>query len=179
MSDLIPLWAKALILAAIAAAILAWDAHRINAAEERGDMRGARRVNAEWSKEREAQKDAALRQAAANAKETLRRLERQKANQDAQDVALAAARADAARAGADADRVRAQAAEAAREWSARLSDSPTASDSAAAGAAIGVCADVLGRAIAHARLLASTADAARAAGLKCSADYEALIPDKP
>ena len=86
---------------------------------------------------------------------------------------------DGAAARADADRVRAQAADAAREWSARLSDSPTASDSAAAGAAIGVCADVLGRAIAHARLLASTADAARAAGLKCSADYEALIPDKP
>lgn len=163
-----------LLVAAIGAG-LAWKA----GIERRAFKAGQAEVNGRWATEREAQKDAALREATANAAETLRRLERQKANQDAQDVALAAARADAARAGADADRVRAQAAEAAREWSARLSDSPTASDSAAAGAAIGVCADVLGRAIAHARLLASTADAARAAGLKCSADYEALIPDKP
>ena len=121
----------------------------------------------------------ALREAQANAAETARRLKAQQENQRAQDAALARARADADRAAADADRVRAQATEAAREWSTRLGDSPTVGDSQAAAAAIGVCADVLGRAIAHARLLASTADAARAAGLKCSADYEALIPDKP
>lgn len=158
--------ALAVVLGALALA--AWDASRLKKAEKRG----ADAVRAEYTA-------AALREAQVNAAETARRLKAQQENQRAQDVALAAARADAARAGADADRVRAQAADAAREWSSRLSDSPTASDSAAAGAAIGVCADVLGRAIAHARLLASTADAARAAGLKCSADYEALIPDKP
>lgn len=162
-------WAAGVAVIVIAAlALLAWDAARLKRAEKRG----ADVVRAEYTA-------AALREAQANAAETARRLKAQQENQRAQDAALAAARADAARAGADADRVRAQAAEAAREWSARLSDSPTASDSAAAGAAIGVCADVLGRAIAHARLLASTADAARTAGLKCSADYDALTPDKP
>ena len=162
-------WAAGVAVIVIAAlALLAWDAARIKRAEKRG----ADLVRAEYTA-------AALREAQANAAETARRLKAQQENQRAQDAALARARADADRAAADADRVRAQATEAAREWSTRLGDSPTVGDSQAAAAAIGVCADVLGRAIAHARLLASTADAARAAGLKCSADYEALIPDKP
>lgn len=146
-----------------ALALAAWDAARL----QRAEKRGAAAVRAEYTA-------AALREAQANAAESLRRLNKQKENQDAQDAALARARADAARAADDADRVRNQAAAAARDWSARLGDSPAASDSQAAGAAIGVCADVLGRAVAHARILASAADAARAAGLKCAADYDAL-----
>lgn len=159
-------WAiGAAVIALSALALVAWDSARIKRAEKRG----ADVVRAEYTA-------AALREAQANAAETARRLKAQQENQRAQDAALAAARADAARAGADADRVRAQAAAAAREWSARLGDSPATSDIEAAGAAIGVCADLLGRAVARARLLARTADAARAAGLKCQADYDALTP---
>jgi len=157
-------WAAiALAVALGALALAAWDAARLKRAEKRG----ADLVRAEYTA-------AALREAQANAAETARRLKAQQENQRAQDAALARARADAARAAADADRVRAQAADAAREWSARLGDSPTAEDLAAAGAAIRVCTELRSRAVARAELLARTADAARAAGLKCEADYDAL-----
>lgn len=157
-------WAAiALAVALGALALAAWDSARL----KRADAAGYKRAQAEYTA-------AALREAQANAAETARRLKAQQENQRAQDAALARARADAARAAADADRVRAQAADAAREWSARLGDSPTAEDLAAAGAAIRVCTELRGRAVARAELLARTADAARAAGLKCERDYDAL-----
>lgn len=150
-------------IALAAGTVAAWDSTRIKRAEKRG----ADLVRAEYTA-------AALREASSNAAESLRRLNKQKENQDAQDAALARAQADAGRAAADADRVRGQASDAAREWSARLGDSPTAEDLATAGAAIRMCVDLRGRAVARAELLARTADAARAAGLKCEADYDAL-----
>ena len=159
-------WAAiALAVALGALALAAWDAARL----KRADAAGYKRAQAEYTA-------AALREAQANAAETARRLKAQQENQRAQDAALARARADAARAAADADRVRAQAADAAREWSARLGDSPTAEDLAAAGAAIRVCTELRGRAVRRAELLAAYADAARAAGLKCEADYDSLTP---
>lgn len=159
-------WAAVALAVSIGAlALAAWDSARIKRAEKRG----ADLVRAEYTA-------AALREAQANAAETARRLKAQQENQRAQDAALDRARADAARAAADADRVRAQAADAAREWSARLGDSPTVEDLAAAATAIRVCTELRGRAVARAELLARTADAARAAGLKCEADYDALIP---
>lgn len=160
-------WAAiALAIALGAMALAAWDSARL----KRADAAGYKRAQAEYTA-------AALREAQANAAETARRLKAQQENQRAQDAALARARADADRAAADADRVRAQATEAARQWSTRLSDSPTVGDSQAAAAAIGVCADVLSRAVAHARILASAADASRAAGLQCERDYQALTPE--
>ena len=157
-------WAAiALAVALGALALAAWDSARL----KRADAAGYKRAQAEYTA-------AALREAQANAAETARRLKAQQENQRAQDAALARARADAARAAADADRVRAQAADAAREWSARLGDSPTAEDLAAAATAIRVCTELRSRAVARAELLARTADAARAAGLKCEADYDSL-----
>lgn len=158
------LWALA--AAAAVTAYLGW----------RGAQReiGRQEVRAEWAAEREALKDQALQEAQANAKETLRRMDRQQENQRAQDAQLAAARADAARNAADADRVREQSAAAARQWSARLADSPTAADLAAAAEAIAVLTDVRRRLDAAASELATYADAARAAGEKCQADYDAL-----
>jgi len=159
-------WAAiALAVALGALALAAWDSARL----KRADAAGYKRAQAEYTA-------AALREAQANAAETARRLKAQQENQRAQDAALARARADAVRAAADADRVRAQAADAAREWSARLGDSPTAEDLAAAAAAIRVYTELRGRAVARAELLARTADAARAAGLKCEADYDSLTP---
>ncbi len=157
-------WAAIALVAALAVmAVARWDSARIERhAKAREDA-----VRAEYTA-------AALREAQANAAETARRLKAQQENQRAQDAALARARADAARAAADADRVRAQAADAAREWSARLGDSPTTEDLAAAATAIRVCTELRSRAVARAELLARTADAARAAGLKCEADYDSL-----
>lgn len=119
-------------------------------------------------------RDAADREREAKAREGLRRLEQQQENQRDQDQKLAAARADAERNRADADRVREQSADAARQWAARLADSPAAGDLAAASAAIAVCTDVRSRMDDAAGQLAAYADAAREAGNKCAADYQAL-----
>lgn len=135
---------------------------------------GRAEVRAEWAAERIAQRDAALAEAQANARETLRRLERQQENQHALDQALADARRDAARADAAAERLREQAADAARRWRDALGDSPAPAVCKAAGAAITVQADVQRRLVAAGGELAAFAAAARAAGLKCSADYDAL-----
>jgi hypothetical protein len=167
--SLLPWWVKAIVIGG--ALLLAGAALRACKASYDEDLRaeGRLQVQAKW--------DAAdLATAQANAKETQRRLDRQQENQRAQDALLAAAREDAARNAADAQRVREQAAGAAREWSARLADAPTGQDLQAAAAAITVLTDVRSRLDAAATELASYATSARAAGLKCEADYDALIP---
>lgn len=142
----------------------------------RGDVSGKGEVQGRWDAERNVLKDAALAEAAANAKETQRRLDRQQENQLAQDRKLAVARADAERNAAAADSLREQNATTAHQWRAALRDSPTGEQCATAGDAIGVLADVLGRADRRAGILAEYADRAREAGLKCQADYDALKP---
>lgn len=120
------------------------------------------------------EKDETLKEQEAKAHEGLRRLEAQDANQRAQNEEMARLRDAAARNAADADRVREQSASAARQWAARLADSPTGADLTAASAAIDVCTDVRGRLDAAAGKLAAYADTARAAGSKCASDYDAL-----
>lgn len=157
-----------LTVAALAVAAVAWKVHHWHtSAVEEADKGGYQRRVDENTRD-------ALAEHEAKAKEGLRRLQAQQRNQDDQNREFAAAQAAAARNADDAERVRAQAAHAAREWSARLADSPAVADRAAAADAIGVLADVLGRADRRAGLLASYADAARAAGLKCERDYDAL-----
>lgn len=140
----------------------------------RGERAGKADVLAEWNAERAVQLQAAVEEGRANAKETQRRLDKQQENQHAQDRQLAAARADAAAERASADSMRGQAADAARQWRDALLNSPSASQLAAAADAIGVCTDLRSRADRRASLLAEYADAARIAGLKCEADYDAL-----
>lgn len=175
MLSLLPWWAKALIVAALLG-LAAWGVHLYNDSLRED---GRQEVRAEWDKERIELGDRALAESESKAKESLRRMEAQRSNQDAQDRELGAARVAAARNAADADRLRQQSASAARDWAARLADSPTAEDLAAAGAAIGVLTDLLGRADRRAGVLASYADTARAAGLKCERDYDALKPSQP
>jgi hypothetical protein len=159
----LPLWVKLLVLAGVV--LLA-------------GAEGRSQVRADWARENAQRAAAALAEAHANAKESQRRLDRQQENQRAQDALLAQARADAERNRADADRVREQSASAARQWSARLADSPSAGDLEAAAAAIAVLTDVRSRLDAAATELASYATSARAAGLKCAADYDALTPER-
>lgn len=130
------------------------------------------------AQERQQQTQAALDEAADKARETKRRLERQQENQREQDAMVARMRRDLDDALAVADRVRQQSAQAAREWSARLGDSPTREDLAAAAAAIELLADVRSRLERSGAELAGYAGAARAAGLKCEADYDALTERK-
>ena len=117
---------------------------------------------------------AAITETQINAKETQRRLERQKENQNAQDKELAVALADAANNHRDSDRLRIERDDIAQRWRDALRNTTAVSQCPAAGDAIGVLADVLGRADTRAGILASTADAARIAGLKCERDYDAL-----
>ena len=137
---------------------------------------GKAAVRAEWNADKVVKQEAVIAETIANAKETQRRLDRQKANQDAQDNELLAARSAAGRNGTAADELRAQNLDTAKRWRAALSNSPTGGGCSAAGDAIGVFADVLGRADRRASFLASYADTARAAGLKCERDYDALMP---
>lgn len=156
--------------AALVGGFFAWRAHERSVGRDEGRAE----VQGKWDKEKIAQQQADLEQAENNAKETLRRLARQKENQDAQDKELAVARGDAARNAADADQLRNQNLTTAQRWRDALRNTPTCIECAAAGDAIMVQADVLGRADRRAGDLANYADTARAAGLKCERDYDAL-----
>lgn len=153
-----------LALAGIVWKVHHWDTARLAAADKGGYDR----------RDRE-QKDADALQSQANARETLRRLEAQDANQRKQNAELAQARDDAVRNAAAADGLREQNAGIARRWRDALGNSATVADREAAADAIGVLAHVLSRADKRAGILAAYADAARAAGLKCERDYDALI----
>jgi small-conductance mechanosensitive channel len=161
--DLVPGWAKASAIAARAAAAVGFVSYQVHHQREIGRAE----VRAEWDA-------AALAEAQSNARESLRRLERQQENQRDQNAQLAAARADADRNRAAADGLREQNADAVRRWRAALDHPATGGECAAAGDAIGVLADVLSRADRRAGILAAYADAARAAGLQCERDYSAL-----
>lgn len=162
-----PLGIKILAGVAIAAALVGGFQWWIEGQRDEAREAGAAAVRADMTAK-------ALAESQEKAKETLRRLEAQRRNQDAQDAEIARLRDAAARNAAHAERVQRDADAAASQWRARLADSPTAEDLQAAGAAIAVCADVRGRLDAAAGELAGFAGASRAAGLKCEADYDAL-----
>jgi hypothetical protein len=167
---LIPGWAKLALAAALMSALtggyLYWTHHQRDI--------GRAEVQLKWDASVSLQRAAALAESESNARETLRRIEKQQENQLAQDRKLAQARADAGRNDAAAGQLRAQLADTARQWRDALDHPATGRECAAAGDAIGVLADVLGRADRRAGVLAAYADAAHAAGLKCEADYDAL-----
>lgn len=154
------------LLIALLVAAAWWKVDRVLEARE---QRGYDRAMAEQTAK-------ALAESQEKAAESARRMEAQGENQRTQDALLAQMRRDRDAAVAVADRLREQSARAAREWAGRLADSPTAGDLASAADAIRVLTDVRGR-LEHAGAdLAAYADTARAAGLKCAADYDALKP---
>jgi hypothetical protein len=175
----VSLTARILIWLAIAAAAVGLVAGTMWAYEQwrgsvlaEGDARGAARVQAGWDEERALLQLQANEDARRNAAETERRLKAQERNQRAQDVQLAKARDDAARAAAAADRLQLRAAaylDAA--GCGALAGDPALECVRKAAAAIG---DALARSGAIARRAAADADEARSRGLKCEADYDAL-----
>lgn len=170
------LLAEVLLIAAIAAAVWGWIQYGKHAAHERGLAEGRAEIHAQWDKEKLEQDAADMAAAQEHAVESKRRMAKQQENQDAQNQELARARADADRSKRVAEQLRRDHETAAAQWRSRLADSPTRADIEAAAGAIGVCTDLLGRAVARAGILASYADTARAAGLKCERDYDALTP---
>ena len=174
LTALLPAWARWLVLALLAAALLAFGALQGARWQSNTDAVQLAQVQSAWDKERAELSAAALTKAQANAAETARRIAAMQENQRAQDQLLARMRRDRDDALAAADRLREQSASAARAWSARLADSPTAGDLAAAAAAIELLTDVRSRLERAGAELAGDADAARAAGLKCERDYDSL-----
>lgn len=132
----------------------------------------------DWSADRQAAETAAAtasqREQAMHAAlvETTRRLTAQQEAADAAAKRARQARADAADAGAAADRLREHAAQLAAR--AGACDPAAAAGGAAASAPGVVLADMLQRVEAHGRDAAAAADAAATAGEACERSYEAL-----
>lgn len=174
LSSLIPSPYRWLVLAVLGAALLAFGALQGARWQENVDAVQIARLQAAGDQERARLAAAALARASANAAETARRIAAMEENQRDQDRLLARMRRDRDDAFAAADRLREQSAAAAREWGARLADSPTAGDVEAAAGAIELLVNVRSRLERAGAELAAHTDAARAAGSKCVADYEAL-----
>jgi hypothetical protein len=125
-----------------------------------------------------AQKAQVAAQAAATAERAARTTERSIRDEQAENARKAAARLAVLAAAADRERAsrerlrRDLAAYVARARAVPRDSAPGAHEPPAADA-IGVLADVLGRADARAGVLAAFADRAHAAGLACEADYDA------
>ena len=135
---------------------------------------GEANVTAQWTAQREADKTAALTVAANNAKETQRRITKQKENDDAQAAQIARSNADLAAAGAAANRLRQQA-DSYRTAIRRATGNPaTGTSSTPTGNAVDVFADLFGRADKTAGELGAALDRSYAAGLRCERDYDAL-----
>ena len=136
---------------------------------------GERRVQARWDAEKIAQGAAALAQSQANARETVRRIDRQTEAQNAHDHEIASARAAAAGADASASRLRDDLAR--FTASHRATGNPaTSGNGSPASTAVDLLAQLLDRLESDGRSLAAGLDAARAAGLQCERAYQALIP---
>lgn len=158
--------------AAVAALLL--GAHMLDKSRQ---AIGERRVQARWDQSVAKQKDAALAEARDNAKETVRRIDRQTEAQHAHDQDLARARAAAAGADATAGRLRDDLAAFAASNRAARNPSP-AGDSSPASTAVDLLAGLLDRMEREGRILAAGLDAARAAGLQCERSYLALTPPR-
>jgi uncharacterized protein GlcG (DUF336 family) len=161
----------ALVVALVFGTVHGYELWRAHVYAE-GDTAGADRVLNLWNEDRAKAQAAAIENDRLAAAETLRRLTKQKENDDAQQALLVrvAADRDRARAAAGGLQLRASAYLDAAGCSGRSGDSALECVRAAA-AAIG---DALGRSGEIARRAAADADEARARGLKCEADYDAL-----
>lgn len=152
----VPVWAY------VVAALLAWGAWQRTLAKSAAADRVALELST--AKAREEALAKAVREQARIATE-------QGAIADDTKRKLDAARADARRAGDAVRRLREQSASAASA----AADSAAAGDCAPAVEAARVHAELLGRAVARAAVLADFADASSAAGEACERSYESLI----
>lgn len=134
--------------------------------------RGRGEIQALWDADRARAQELQAEQARQSAAETLRRLNKQQENQRAQDALIARMRLDrdAAVAAAGGLQLRASAYLDAAGCGALSGDSAVECVRKAAAQVV----DVLGRCSTRLVDLAAAADDARARGLKCEADYDAL-----
>lgn len=165
-----------LAVGAIAAAVIggivwSYEQWRDSVFQE-GDTAGAARKQAEWDEDRATAQAAALEAARAVSRDAERVLKRQQENQRAQDQLLAQVQRDRDASAAAAVRMQQRAAAYldAAGCGALQGDSAIECVRKAAAQVV----DVLGRCATRYRQLADSADDARARGLKCETDYDAL-----
>jgi hypothetical protein len=158
--------------AALAVAVIVGGAILVERYDEGQREIGRGEIRAAWDKDTKARQAQAIEQGRQAAAETLRRLNKQQEDQRAQDQLLARMRGDrdAARSERDGLQLRAAAYLGAAGCSALSGDSALECVRAAAAKVV----DVLGRCSSRLVDVAAAADDARARGLKCEADYDAL-----
>lgn len=159
----------------LAAAALAGGSYRAGVSREhdRGSAALAR-LQSEWDAALALAQRAALAETQQNARETQRRLDRQKENDDAQAAQLARAARDLADARTAGQRLHQQSEALRAAIRGAASDRAAGPGSAPAGDALDLFADLFGRADNRAGELAEALDRSHAAGLRCAADYNAL-----
>lgn len=161
-----------IVYAAIALAIaagVAWFA------SEQRDF-GRNEVRAEWNADKQRQANEALQDSVNNAKETQRRLDRQKANDDKQATELQVARADGVLAGRAAARLRDKSDTLANTAKRACGDTATVEQRKAGASAVDLLAYMQRSIVERAQALGEFADGAYIRGSKCEADYDALAP---
>ncbi|KQM79806.1 DUF2514 family protein [Xylophilus sp. Leaf220] len=160
---------------ALAVAALAGGSYRAGVSREhdRGTVALAQ-LQSRWDAADAAARGRALTEAEQNARETQRRLDRQKENDDAQAAQLARAARDLVDARTAGQRLHQQS-EALRAAIRGAAGDPAAgSSSAPAGDALDLFADLFSRADGRAGELAEALDRSYAAGLRCELDYISL-----
>lgn len=174
MLDLVPApyrWAAL----ALAAAILAGGSYRAGVSREhdRGTAALAQ-LQSRWDAADAEAGRTALAETQQNARETQRRLDRQKENDDAQAAQLARAARDLADSRISGQRLHQQSAALRAAIRGAAGDPTAGPGSAPAGDALDLFADLFSRADGRAGELAEALDRSHAAGLRCAADYDAL-----
>jgi len=164
------LWMKLILYAAIAAAVVgavAWFA---------SDQRdtGRAEIQSLWDKDKARQANEALQDSVNNARETQRRLDRQKANDDKQIAELQAARADGELAGRAAVKLRNRTTDLADTAKRSCGNTATDEQRKAGTEAVDLLAYVQRSIDERAGALAEFADRAYIRGGRCEADYDAL-----
>lgn len=137
---------------------------------------GRAEIRAEWDTEKLQQQAQALAQSQTNARETIRRIDRQQEAQDAHDKEIARARADAAGAAVAAGRLRDQLATFAAAARGAAGNPGAVGNGTATGTPVDLLADLFSRADSEAGILAEALDRSYAAGVQCVRAYEALKP---
>lgn len=170
----VPEWLFDLVLAAIlvaglSACVYGYGRHQREA--------GRQEVQAKWDADRVIQQQAALKAQADNASETQRRLSAQQEIMNETTAQLNRARADADAARNAGDRLRAQlAAYVASADRGTSSNSTARPPGPPASTPVDLLADMFRSSDEAAGIMAAALDAARAAGLACERQYDALTP---
>lgn len=174
---MIPAWVKWLAAAAAALALLAIAGRMVGSYNEARRVEGDQRTEARLAERDRRQAATALNHAHDNARETLRRLQQQKENEDAATRDRHRAAADAARARDAAGQLREHVAALESVATAAVTDcrdTAAAREREAAASAARMLAELQRRADERAGILAEYADRARIAGQQCERDYDAL-----